>query len=231
MALIDVLLEPLTLAIIAIGVIGFAAIIYVIRGGGGGLSLGGGGGSGKSKKYVLLLRNKDRRFKHIKIIDEHDEALEAPKEKNGVTRFFIKKGPGWTDEDRPQTMFLGFNAYAYTLIINKVPEKVLKLAEAVRIVLGKEVYDVITPDLRDKLEKAEFGINVEPDDPTTTGATLTGNETRHTVSDEKMIDYYAEKNAKAMQGNKIQWTTLFMGLTTGIVIGIAIVSFKVIKLA
>jgi hypothetical protein len=229
MALIDVLLEPLNLAIIFIGVVGFGAIVYVVRGGSGGISLGGGGGSGKSKKYVLLLRNKDRRFKHIKIVNETDEALESPKEKNGITRHFVKRGAGWTDEDRPQTMFLGFNAYEYTLTVGEIKQKVLRLAEAVRIVLGKEVYDVIQPDLRDKLEKAEFGITVEPEDPATAGKTTAGNEARYTESDISMINYYARKVKEAMQ-SKAQWTPIIMGISIGIVIGILLVNFKVIKL-
>jgi len=224
MALIDTLMSPLIL-IGGAAVIGTLAVLMYLRKGGLG-DLGGGG----SKKYVLLLRNKDRRFKRIRITNETDESLESPKEKNGVTRHFEKRGAGWTDEDRPQTMFLGFNAYKYTLTINTVKESVINLAKAVRIVLGKEVYDVIQPELRDKLEKAEFGILIEPDDPFTSGASATmGNEARHTESDHVIIDYYAKKVKQALQG-KMQWNSVVMGVAVGVVLGIMLVNFKVIKL-
>jgi hypothetical protein len=230
MSIVEFLTQPVTLAAMGIGAAGVGFIILRSRqsgGGDGGVpSLGG----NKPKKYVVRLRNKDRRFKRINIVDETDEALVSKKEKSGLTRFFTKRGGGWTDEDKPETMFLGFNAYKYTVEFNEVKQEVLKFSDAARIVLGKEVYDVIQPELKVKMEGAEWGITAEPIDPATTGAALVGNEARHTEADHEMIDYYAHKSAQELKGG-MNWMQVLMGLCGGVVIGILLVSFKVIKLA
>jgi len=241
MSIAEFLAQPLILAAGALGVTGVAAAAYIMRKGGATPNISAGS---RKKKYVTLLRPKDHRKKEITIVDESDESLQGPKEKNGRTRYFVKRGPGWADEDKPQTMWLGMNAYAYTLRIKTIIEgkdeegkqtikplqEVINLAHAVRLVLGEKIYASIPKDLGQRLETADLGITVEPENPALETGLSTGNEARHTESDEKMIDYYADKNAKAMQGNKIQWPILIAGLMGGIVLGIILVSAKVINL-
>lgn len=229
-SLLSIINQPIVI-IGGVALVAAAGVILYLRSKGE-LGSPAGKSSGPSKKYVILLRPKDHRMKFIKIVDESDESLQGPKEKTGRTRYFVKKEAGWADEDHPQTMWLGLNAYAYTLKLQAIAEaqKVLKLADAVRIVLGPQVYDVIQPDLRTKLEEAELGLTVETENPALTQGLSAGNESRHTESDEMMVDYYAKKNADAMK-KKTDLMQILMGVSVGIVIGIALVSFKVIKLA
>jgi hypothetical protein len=245
MSATDFLMQPMTLAALGVGAAGVGFIIIRSRGGGG----GGDGdspmlGGNKRKKYVVRLRNKDRMFKRINIVDETDEALVSKKEKNGITRFFAKRGGGWNDEDKAEAMYLGFSGYKYTVsvhdstqgtdangkIVLTPTQEVLKLSDAVRVVLGKEIYKLIDPSYVNKLEGAEWGITAEPIDPATTGATLVGNEARHTEADHEMIDYYAHKSAQELKGG-MNWMQVLMGVAFGLIGGILLVSFKVIKLA
>ena len=145
----------------------------------------------------------------------------------------MKREAGWSDEDHPQTMWLGLNAYAYTLKILNKSEEIISLALAVKTVLGDAVYAVIAPEFRQKLESAELGLTLGKEDvenPALVSGLSVGNESRHTESDQMMIDYYAKKNADAMK-KKTDLMTIAMGVAIGVVLGVLLVNFKVIHLA
>jgi len=181
------------------------------------------------KKEVMLLRPNDMHFTDIKILDERDRALETPKVK-GVTRFFLKRHRGWTNDKNGTSRYFGLEGYDFTLRLQTTEQTVLNLLEAVKIVLSDIDLGKFTPQAKDALESAKLCITTEP--VTNEGIDLPneGNENAFSEVDKALTKAKAEAMAKAQKGNKFEWTTLLTGLAIGIVIGLALVNWKIFKM-
>lgn len=153
----------------------------------------------------MLLRPRDKRFRDIKIVNQTDQSLEAPKEK-GITRFFIKKHAGWTNERKGAARFFGLEGFDFTLKTKEKEEAVIGLYDAVKIVLGEQLMRIITPEIKQRLEEAKFGVTTEP--VTTEGVDRpnAGNENQFSESDKALIKAKGEAAAKAGRaGEKADW--------------------------
>lgn len=182
-----------------------------------------------SRKTVFLLRNRDKRFKEISIVNETDLSLQSMKNR-GITRHFIKMGPGWTDEDKPRTIFLALEAFAYTLFMDGGTAIKITLAQALSTIWGKEAYDKIPKNLREQVEHDTFGITLSPKNPPKTPeGVYASNEARHSESDRAMIDYYARKVKEGQK--KMDWTILILGVLAGFGITYLAVNMHWIRVA
>lgn len=181
-----------------------------------------------SRKTVLLLRDRDKRFKEILIVNETDLSLQSAKSK-GITRHFIKMGPGWTDENRSRTLFLALEAFSYTLFVDGGTAVKLTLSQALSTILGKEAYEKMSKDLREKVEHDTFGLTLSPKSPPKTPeGVYASNEARHSESDHAMIDYYAKK---MKEQKKTDWTMLLLGIFAGFAVTYLAVNMHWIRAA
>ncbi len=222
MALIDILLQPLSLVLIAIAFGAVVAIVIVMRGGAIGLKLGG----NSNKKSIDVRRTRDKRAFTMPITSETEIALHCPK-KEGVHWRFYKSGPGWTYPNG-SAKFDGIEGSAFTSVIKNDKPVTLKLAEALRILWGEVAYDNMPKPMKEVVEKHQFGVTVYPEK--ISDEDKAGGLSAMSIDDEndaKVISHIA----KAVEGKKkMDWNTVLMGIAVGIVLGIMLVNFKVIKL-
>jgi len=211
-------------SLVTIAVIGGAAILataaYVYR-----ERLGLAGNARKTE--VLLLRDRDKRFERVPIVNESDTALEGAKDKKGVTRHFIKRGSGYMEKGTGKTIFFAFEAGGHTAKMQGAEEEELSIPDTIRLLIGDELWEKTAPEIKDKLEKNTFGVIIEP--AKTEDKAGAGNESRHTESDKSMIDYFADKVSKAMKG-KIQWMPVLMGAFGGALLMLLAVTMKWIRI-
>ena len=208
MALIDALLDPWTLAIIALGIVGAAIIIIVLRrGDGGNVSLPGNGGGGRGKKSIDVLRPRDKRAFTMPISAETEIALQCPKKDNVHWRFY-KSGPGWTFPNGA-VKFHGIEGTAYTAVIRNDQNVTLKLANALRILWGDDAYDKTPKALKEIIEKHQFGVTIYPEK--IPDADKQGGLSAIDIdseNDAKVIEHIA----KAVEGKKkMDWMTFLQG--------------------
>ena len=97
-------------------------------------------------------------------------------------------------------------------------------------ILGTELYKKVTPEIKEKVESATWGILVEPENPTAEELQGASNEARHSESDERMIDYYAKKVADALK-SKFEWTTVMLGAFGGALLVYVAVNMHWLKVA
>lgn len=182
-------------------------------------------GIGREKKTeVLLLRERDKRFERIKIINETDTSLESAKIK-GVSRHFIKHGSGYMEKGTGKTIFFAFEAGGKTSLISEGETTKMTVSETVKTLVGDEIWNKIDPEIKEKLEHSQFGVIVEPINQSKNDPKGIGNENRHTESDHKMIDYFAETvSDKIRKGLKNSWIMPFAagGGIIGLIVYIAV---------
>jgi hypothetical protein len=209
LALIDALLEPLTLAIIAIAVVGFAAIAYVLRKDGGGLSTGKGG-----RKSIDVLRPRDKRAFTMPITAETEIAIQCPK-KEGTHWRFYKSGPGWTFPNGA-VKFHGIEGTAYTAVVKNDKPVTMKLQEALRVLWGDDAYDKTPPKLKEIVEKHQMGVTIYPEKiPEEDKATSLSAANIDDENDEKVLTHVAKK----MQSKgKMDWMTFLQGAAIGLAV-------------
>lgn len=183
--------------------------------------------SGHKKTEVLLLRDRDKRFERVKIINETDTSLESAKGQKGITRHFIKRGTGYMEKGTGKTIFFAFEAGGHTADMEEGETTTLSLPETMREVLGSDIWEKVTPEIKEKLEHSTFGIVIEPAKTEKTRGI--GNESRHTESDEHMIDYFAEKVHKALK-TKFDIVTFGSGIAFGGFLVLLALVMKWIKL-
>ena len=175
--------------------------------------LGIGGGR---RKEVMLLRPNDAHFTDVKVVNETDQSLESPRIK-GITRFFIKMGKGWTNDQNGGARYLGLEGKDFTLELRGKVSHVINLLEAIKIVLGEIDFGKFTPEAKNALESAKFGVTTEAITTDASGVNQ-GNENVFTESDKAMIKYHAEENAKAARGGKMEWMPIAVGFLAGCLI-------------
>jgi len=110
-----------------------------------------------SKKTVLLLRPRDKRGVEIPVIRETDRILECSK-LGGVSRRYLKNGPGWTFKNK--TIFLAEEGIAYTAVV-KGKNANIPLSEALKSLFGEKAYSEMPKPLRETVEKHQFGVTVD----------------------------------------------------------------------
>jgi hypothetical protein len=184
--------------------------------------------SSKKHTEVLMLNARDGSLEKIPIPTETDLHLESAKKK-GITRHFDKEGRGWTEKGVGKMYYIAYSALVKTIRLEDAKPIIMGVGVYLEKILGKELYAKVTPEIKEKVENSEWGIMIDPIKPTDAELKGASNESRHTESDERMIDYFADKVHKAMKA-KFEWMPILMGLFLGVIIGIALVSFKVIKL-
>jgi hypothetical protein len=180
------------------------------------------------RKEVVLLRPGVRGL-IVPVTKETAKSLEC-KKTEGVTRKFYKFGRGWVFPK--DTKFLAVDGNAYTKIID-TPESVkISVPDYLRFLWGDIAYDSerFPKVLRDAIEKTIVGITITPDKigDDDKGLPPVNAEDVNDEKKEKLVGYVT----KAIKDEgKMDWKTMFMGVSIGLVVGIMLVSFKVIKLA
>lgn len=111
-----------------------------------------------------------------------------------------------------KTIFFAFEAGGYTADMKEGENTTLSLPETMREVLGSDTWEKVTPEIKEKLEKSTFGVVIEP--AKSVKPNESGNESRHTESDEHMIDYFADKVHKALK-TKFDLVTFGSGAAFG----------------
>lgn len=165
-----------------------------------------------SRKMVLLLRNRDKRFREIPIVNESDLSLQSVKSK-GITRYFVKTGASWSDEKRQRTIFLALEGFCHTLYLNGTASAKFTLKQALIAVCGPSIFEKMPKDFKEKIESATFDITVEPlDPPKNLSGDYVSSEQRHTESDHEMVDYYAKK---MREQKKTDWLILLLSAGFG----------------
>lgn len=184
-------------------------------------------GSGGAKKSILVFSPKDKRGKEIKIKEETETRLDCGKVGSVDVRFY-KTGPGWNFPNGV-TKFLGIEGTAYTaLAIDDKPRNVT-LSEALRVLWGPAAYEKMPQALKDPLEKHRFGVTIQPERvPEEDKAMKITAEDR----DKENIKVGMEELRKNMQKKgKIDWVQAASFIAIGILVGVFLVNWNVIKLA
>lgn len=222
MSLAEFLNQPIILAGVAIAVVGAAAFIILIKRSGEGTPLGGGG---KGKTKIIVLQPRDKRTYELPVT-ERELTLDAVKDK--VPRKYYKAGPGYVMPNGT-TLFFGIESSAYTAVLRDDKPVKMTLPETLQSLWGAKAYGDMPKALKEPLETSQWGVTLDPvkiDD---------GDKYPHlnveNISDEKkekLVGYVA----KAIKDEgKMDWKTMLMGAALGLVVGIMLVSFKVIRLA
>jgi hypothetical protein len=178
------------------------------------------------RKEVVLLRPGFRGL-IVPVTKETAKSLEC-KKTEGVVRKFYKFGRGWTFPK--DTKFLAVDGNAYTKIIKGVDEVMVTIPEYLRFIWGDAIYDKTPKQLREQLETTKVGVTITPDKigDDDKGLPPVNAEDVNDEKKEKLVGYVT----KAIKDEgKMDWKTMFMGVSIGLVVGIMLVSFKVIKLA
>jgi len=185
-------------------------------------------GSSKKKTEVLLLSARNGSLERVPIVNETDLHLESHKKK-GITRHFDIEGRGWMEKGIGKMYFFAYTAIIKTIRLENGEPITMGVGVCLEKILGVELYKKVTPEIKEKVENVEWGVIIDPILPTDVELRSASNESRHTESDEHMIDYLANKLHKALKP-KFEWTTLLTGLAIGVVIGLALVNWKIFKL-
>lgn len=163
----------------------------------------------KKKTEVLLLSARNGSLERVPIVNETDLHLESGKKK-GITRHFDIEGRGWMEKGVGKMYFFAYTALIKTIRMQNGEPTTMGVGVCLEKILGAELYAKVHPDIKEKVENAEWGIIISPNNPTDEDLKGASNESRHTESDERMIDYYAKKIANALK-SKFDLTTLLMG--------------------
>ena len=223
MSLLSGIIEnPLIIVAAVIGVVGVGIIVWMNKKDSNPFVQSSGG-----KKSIIVFSPKDKRAKEIRIKEETETRLDCGKVGTVDIRYY-KTGPGWNFPGGV-TKFVGIDGTAYTsLIVDDKPRNVT-LSEALRVLWGPTAYDKMPPSLKDPLEKHRFGVTIKPEEVPTEDKTLKINaEDRDKENIKAAMD---ELRHNMKNKHKIDWQTLLLGAMGGIIVGVLLVSFKVIKLA
>jgi hypothetical protein len=215
--------NPIILVAAAIGVVGVGVIIYLNKSAANPFV-----GSGENnKKTVDILRPIDHSGFPLKIIDETEKGLIGPKIRDVYWRLY-KGGPGW-NFPKGTRQFYAMEGDAYTeVFVDDAPRKV-RLPDAMRILWGDVAYEKMPFALKDILEKHQFAVTIEPQPVPKKDKDIVVTMEDH---DKENIKAGMEELRKNMKNkHKLDWMTLLQGAAIGVVLGIMLVSFKVIKLA
>ncbi len=185
--------------------------------------------SSNKKTDVIMLNRRDSTAERVPIISDTDMHLESPKRK-GITRHFDKVGRGWNEKGSNKMLYFGYTAYSKTINFQEPTAVKYPGTEYLQRVLGSEIYKKIDPIIKDKIENSQWGILIEPVVPTNQELLNSSNESRHTESDEHMIDYFADKVHKAMKA-KFEWTTVLLGAFGGALLVYVAVNMHWLKVA
>jgi hypothetical protein len=161
----EILANPMYLAAggLAIILIGVLAMKFLSGSGASGVSTkvsfqkSGGKPTGSN---VLLLRPRDHRFMSIPVDIENSRVLLC-KKIDKIARRFYKAGPGWTNPEARQTMFLGVDGYGYVANIKKPDAQKFTLKETLIELWTKEFYEKVPKPYRDVIETSEYGLIVD----------------------------------------------------------------------
>lgn len=124
----------------------------------------------KAKNRVIKLLPRDKRFLEFNIEEESAVGILCEEKKGYPLHRFIKLFPGYTGIvgrflKKAVTLYFGKEGTAYTWRLkNKINEKIGSLADALRIVWGKEFYEVIPEEQRQKVEESKIHVTVNLDD-------------------------------------------------------------------
>jgi len=184
--------------------------------------------SSKKKTEVLLLSTRNGSLERVPIINETDLHLESGKKK-GITRHFDIEGRGWMEKGVGKMYFFAYTALIKTTKLQNGVPVPMGVGVYLEKILGAELYKKVTPEIKEKVENAEWGILIEPVNPTDAELAGASNESRHTESDERMIDYYAKKVGNALKSKFDLTTFLLGGFCFALIITMLFVT-KVIKL-
>ena len=223
MSLLSGIMEnPLIIVAAAIGVVGVGIIVWMNKKDSSPML--GGGKPGKGK--IIVLQTRDKRAYELPIKKERELTLETVKD--GIPRRYYKAGPGYTLPNG-STLFFGLEGTAYTALPRDDKAQSMGLPAALKSLWGNEAYDKMPKALKEPLEKHGFGVTIYPE--------KIADEDKYphinveNISDEKkekLVGYVA----KAIKDEgKMDWKTMLLGAALGLVVGIMLVSFKVIKLA
>lgn len=217
-----VISEPLIIVAAVIGVVGIGIIIYLNKKGENPFVA-----SSSGKKSIIVFSPKDKRAKEIKIKEETETRLDCGKIGTVDVRYY-KTGPGWNFPGGV-TKFIGIDGTAYTSVILDDKPRTVKLSEALQFLWGWDAYNKMPAALRGPLEKHQFGVTIYPEKVPDEDKNLKINAEDR---DKENIKTGMEELRKNMKNkHKMDWMTLLQGAALGIVLGIMLVSFKVIKLA
>jgi hypothetical protein len=204
---------------------GIVGIIGVVAAGGAYMYAKQGTPAG-GRKEVVLLRPGFRGL-IVPVTKETAKSLEC-KKTEGVTRKFYKFGRGWVFPK--DTKFLAVDGNAYTKIINTPESLQISIPDYLRFTWGDAAYEKTPKSLREPLEQNRIGVTITPDKigDDDKGLPPVNAEDVNDEKKEKLVGYVT----KAIKDEgKMDWKTMFMGVSIGLVVGIMLVSFKVIKLA
>ena len=223
MSLLSGIMEnPLIIVAAAIGVVGVGIIVWMNKKDSNPFVQSSGG-----KKSIIVFSPKDKRAKEIRIKEETETRLDCGKVGTVDIRYY-KTGPGWNFPGGV-TKFVGIDGVGYTAVIVDDKPRQLKLPQALQILWGQEAYDKMPKALKDPLERHTFGVTITPESVPDEDKNLKINAEDR---DKENIKTGMEELRKNMKNkHKLDWMTLLQGAAMGIVVGILLVSFKVIKLA
>jgi hypothetical protein len=216
MSLAELLTQPLVLAGGAFLLLGAAGVAYIIKGGGG----------GKGKKKIIVLQTRDKRAYELPISRERELTLETSKD--GVPRRYYKAGPGYTMPNG-STLFFGLEGTAYTALPRDDREQKMDLPTSLRAIWGDEAYNKMPAALKTPLEKHGYGVTIYPE--------KIADEDKYpklnveNISDEKKEKLVGYVVKAVRDDGKMDWKTALMGVAIGLILGVLLVSWKVIRLA
>lgn len=221
MSIAEFLGQPLILAAAGLGVAGVAAAAWVMRRNGGTPT---GGGSGK--KSIIVFSPKDKRGKELRIKEETETRLDCGKVGSVDVRYY-KTGPGWNFPGGA-TRFLGIDGTAYTSVILDDKPRQVTLPEALRILWGDAAYAKMPQTLKDPLERHQIGVTIQPTEVPTEDKNLKINaEDRDKENIKAGMD---ELRHNMKNKHKPDWAQLGGAAAIGILIGVLMVNWNVIKL-
>ena len=203
MSITEFLAQPMMQLTLGIGAVGAGAVIWLqMRKGDGGLALPSGG-----KKKIIVLQTRDKRAYELPINKERELTLET--KKDGRPRRYYKAGPGYTLPNGT-TIFFGLEGTAYTAVVKDDKPKSLGLPAALKSIWGDLAYQKMPNELRDPLEKTQYGVTIYPEKIDVEGDKYT-DLTAESVDDEndkKALNHLGNtlKNSK-----KMDWMTFLQG--------------------
>lgn len=122
-------------------------------------------GKGKVKKSVTFLRPRDKRGEKLEITKETDRSLWC--EKSDPPHRFVKVGSSFIVKNRSRSNieFYGIEGSAYTAEVEvkegKEPIK-MTVPEYLKELFGEKIYEALPDKLITLIEKAKWGITIEP---------------------------------------------------------------------
>ena len=164
-------------------------------GSGGGTSAIMPGGQKVARKSVFLLRPRDHRFMPVPVDIENARSIVC-KKIDKVSRRFYKTGPGWTNPEKRETVFLAIDGLGYVCNINQPDAPHYSLKEVLTDLWTDEFYNKIPKPYKELVESTNYGLTIDVVIPTEEGLPFKSSEDLNEEDRQKMLHELANPEEK-----------------------------------